>query len=104
MSYMATIVDPHDGDAAPWWESFDHADAQAALEAARTHIHTARPDDRIGADDGHGIHPIVAGPTHATRVATLVIAATDDHPPATPTASPQWGSPTTQHHRRGRAP
>lgn len=90
MSCTATIVDPHDGDAAPLRESFDHADGQAALEAARTHIHTARPDDRIAADDGHGIHPIVAGPAHSTRVATLVITATDDHPRATPTALRHW--------------
>ncbi|KDE96921.1 hypothetical protein Y900_030270 [Mycolicibacterium aromaticivorans JS19b1 = JCM 16368] len=79
MSYTATIVDPYDPDAASWWEAFDHADAQAALRAVRTPTIASRPDD------GHGIHPILAGPTHTTRVAPLVIA-TDDHSQATRTA------------------
>jgi hypothetical protein len=88
MSYTATIVDPHDADAVPWWESHGHADVQAAMQAARTHVDATHPADRIGDDDGHGVHAIFTGPTSETRIATLVITPTDDDVSAAPTAPP----------------
>ena len=90
MSCTATIIDSGH-DHAPWWESFGHGDTQAAIQAARAHIDATRPGDRIDGGDGHGVHAIFAGPTSETRVATLVIAATDDEDDdvsTTPTAPP----------------
>ena len=89
MSFTATIIESGH-DHAPWWESFGHSDAQAAMQAARAHIGATQPGDRIDGGDGHGVHAIFAGPTSETRVATLVIAATDDDEddPTTPTATP----------------
>lgn len=78
MSYTATIVDPHDADAMPMWESFDHADLDVALQAAQTYIHATQPGDRLFGE-GHGVYAIWIGPAPSTRVATLVIAPTDDH-------------------------
>ncbi|WP_276761184.1 hypothetical protein [Mycolicibacter arupensis] len=43
MSYSATITDLHDPDAMPMWESFDHADPDAALQAAHTYITPFNP-------------------------------------------------------------
>lgn len=78
MSYTATITDPHDPDAMPMWESFDHPDPADALQAAHTYIHAAQPADRI-IDEGHGTYAILTGTTPAQRVATLVIDEHDDH-------------------------
>jgi hypothetical protein len=78
MSHSAIITDPHDADAMPMWESFDHASLDAALQAARTHIRETQPGDRI-VGEGHGVYAIWTGPEPSTRVATLVIAAADDH-------------------------
>lgn len=78
MSYSATIRDPHDPDAMPMWESSDHPDQTAALQAAQTYIHATQPADRI-VNEGHGVYAILAGATPAQRVATLVIDEEDDH-------------------------
>jgi hypothetical protein len=78
MTYSATITDPHAPDAMPMWESFDHADPAAALQAAHTYIHAAQPADRI-IDEGHGVYAILTGAKPAERVATLVIDEHDDH-------------------------
>lgn len=78
MSYTATITDPHDADAMPMWESFDNTDLDDALRAAQTYIHATQPGDRI-VDEGDGVYAIWTGPAPSTRVATLVIAPTDNH-------------------------
>lgn len=77
MSYAATITDPHEPGAMPMWESLDHADFDAALQAAHTYIHATKPGDRI-VEDGHGSYAIRTGTAPFTRVATLTIAPTDD--------------------------
>lgn len=81
MSYTATITDPHDADAMPLWESFDHVDGADALRAAQTYVHATQPGDRI-ADAGQGTYAIWSGPAPATRVATLVITTTDESTPS----------------------
>lgn len=78
MSYSAIITDPRDADAMPMWESFDHASLDAALQAAQTHIRETQPGDRL-VDEGHSVYAIWTSPEPSTRVATLVIAAADDH-------------------------
>lgn len=78
MTYSATITDPHDPDAIPMSESFDHADRAAALQAAHTYIHATQPADRI-IDEAHGVYAVLTGATPAERVATLVIDEVDDH-------------------------
>lgn len=88
MSYTATITDPHDADAMPLWESFDHPDVAEALHAARTYVQATQPDDRI-TDAGQGTYAIWTGPAPATRVATLVITPTDEHD--TPAFAPTPG-------------
>ncbi len=77
MSYSATITDPHNPDAMPMWESFDHADQTAALLAAHTYIHATQPADRI-VDQGHGVYTVLTGATPAEHVATLIIDEDDD--------------------------
>ncbi|WP_245908937.1 hypothetical protein [Mycobacterium neglectum] len=89
MSYSATITDPHEADAMPMWESFGHADVDAALQAAQTYIHATQPGDRIVAE-GQGVYAVWTGPAPSTRVATVVIAPADDHPCR---ARPQDGAP-----------
>lgn len=87
MSYTAIITDPHDPDAMPMWESFEHTDIQDALQASRAYIHAAQPGDHI-ADDGDGTYAIRSGPAAtSTRVATLVIAPTDEHHGQAPTTA-----------------
>jgi hypothetical protein len=78
MSYTASITDPHEPDAMPMWESFDHADLDDALRAAQTYIHATQPGDHI-VDEGNGVYAIWTGPAPSMRVATLVIAPTEDH-------------------------
>lgn len=78
MRYTATITDPHEQDAMPMWESLNHADPAAALQAAQTYIHAAQPADRI-IDEGHGVYAVLTGATPAERVATLIIDEDDDH-------------------------
>lgn len=89
MSHTVTINDPHQPDAMPMWESFDHATAEDAYRAAQTHIEAARPDDRI-VDQGHGVYEVwtAAGDRPATQVATIVIAPSD-HLHADPARGPQ---------------
>lgn len=77
MSYTATITDPYDDDGMPMWESFDHADVNDALHAAQTYVHATQPADRI-VGEGHGVYAIWTSPAPSTRVATLVIAPTED--------------------------
>lgn len=79
MSYTATISDPNEPDAMPIWESFDHASADDAYQAAQSHVHAAQPGDRI-VDEGHGRYAIWAPDGNAgwTLAATLVVSATDD--------------------------
>lgn len=78
MSYTAIITDPHEADAMPMWESFGRADVDDALRAAQTYIHATQPGDRI-VDEGQGVYTVWSGPAPSTHVATLVIAANDDH-------------------------
>ena len=54
------------------------ADLDDAVRAAQTYIHATQPGDRI-VDEGHGVYAIWTGPAPSTRLATLVIAPTDDH-------------------------
>jgi hypothetical protein len=79
MSRTVTITDPHQPDAMPMWESFDHTTADDAYRAAQTHIETAQPDDRI-VDEAHGVYSVwtADGDRPATHVATIVIAPSDD--------------------------
>jgi hypothetical protein len=72
VSYSAIITDPHEADAMPMWESFDHADFDDALQAAQAHIRATQPGDRI-VDEGHGVYAIWSSTVPSTRVATLVI-------------------------------
>lgn len=83
MSHTVTITDPRQPDAMPMWESFDHATADDAYRAARTHIEAAQPDDRI-VDEAHGVYSVwnAAGDRPPTHVATIVIAPGDDRPAA----------------------
>ena len=79
MSHTVTINDPHQPDAMPMWESFDHATAEDAYRAAQTHIEAARPDDRI-VDQSPGVYAVwtAAGDRSAIQVATIVTAPSDD--------------------------
>jgi len=79
MSYTATISDPHEPDAMPLWESFDHPTFDDANRAAQAHVQAAQPGDRI-VDEGHGLYAIWGADDGARcpHVATLVIAPTDD--------------------------
>ena len=79
MSHTVTIIDPHEPDAMPMWESFDHATAEDAYRAAQTHIKATQPDDRI-VEQAHGVYAVwtAAGDRTATHVATIVIAPSDD--------------------------
>lgn len=81
MSHTVTITDPRQPDAMPMWESFDHATADDAYRAARTHIEAARPDDRI-VDEAHGVYSVwsAACDRSPTHVATVVITPSDDLP------------------------
>ena len=97
MSYSATITDPHEPDAMPMWESFDHPNLDDALQAARAHIHATQPDDVI-VDEGHGGYAIWTGPASAARVAVLVIAPTDD------SRSQESANPTSSAHRHPPSP
>jgi hypothetical protein len=93
MSYTAIITDPHDPDAMPMWESFEHPDIQDALQASRAYIHATRPGDHIS-DDGHGIYAIRSGPAPSSAwVATLVIAPTDEHHGQAPNLAPTVAMP-----------
>jgi hypothetical protein len=79
MSYTATISDPHEPDAMPMWESFDHPTFDDAYRAGQAHVQAAQPGDRI-VDEGHALYAIWGADRTArcTHVATLVIAPTDD--------------------------
>jgi hypothetical protein len=79
MSHTVTINDPHQPDAMPMWESFDHATAEDAYRAAQTHIETTQPGDRI-VDQSPGVYGVwtAAGDRPATHVATIVIGPSDD--------------------------
>ncbi|OFJ50893.1 hypothetical protein [Mycolicibacterium grossiae] len=84
MTHTTTIADPHEPDAMPLWESFDHATAENAYAAARDHIAAAQPDDRI-VDQGSGVYAVLSGADlGAAQVATIVISP-DDETPAAPT-------------------
>jgi hypothetical protein len=92
MIYTAAITDPHDPDAMPMWESFDHPNVQDALQASRAYIHATRPGDHI-TDDGEGTYAIWTGPAPSnTRVATLVIAPTDEHHGQPPTTASHFAT------------
>lgn len=86
MTHTVTITDPHDPDAMPLWESFNHATAEDAYRAARDHIAAAQPHDRIvGQTDG--VYAVMsAADLNATRAATVVISP-DDDPAAEPTTT-----------------
>jgi hypothetical protein len=83
MNHTVIITDPHQPDAMPMWESFDHDSAEDAYRVAQTHIKTAQPDDRI-VDQGHGVYEVwtAAGERPTKHVATIVIAPSDDLPAA----------------------
>jgi hypothetical protein len=88
MSHTVTITDPRQPDAAPLWESLDHATVEDAYHAARTHVGAAQPDDRI-VDEADGVHSVwtAAGDQPPMHVATITIAPSDDLPadPTRPT-------------------
>ncbi|BBZ31307.1 hypothetical protein MMAD_56020 (plasmid) [Mycolicibacterium madagascariense] len=82
MTYTASITEPAESDAMPLWESFDHATAENAFDAARRHIAAAQPFDRI-VDLGGDVYAVLSGAGHgAERVATVVISPGDDAPAA----------------------
>lgn len=86
MSHTVTIIDPHEPDAMPMWESFDHATAEDAYRAAQTHIEATQPDDRI-VNQGDGVYAVLTGADpNATRVATIVISPGEE-PDAAPAAT-----------------
>lgn len=74
MCDSATITDPHETDAMPMWESFDHAEFADALRAAQAHLHATQPADRV-IEEAPGVYGIWTSPPTSTRVATLVIGA-----------------------------
>jgi hypothetical protein len=78
-----TVTDPHEPEAMPFWESFDHATAEDAYRAARNHIEATQPRDRI-IGQADGVYAVVsAADLNATRVATVVISPGED-PDAAP--------------------
>lgn len=77
MRYSATITDPHQPDAMPMWESFDHTEFADALQAAHAYIHATQPADRV-VEEAPGVYGIWTSPPTSTRVATLVIEPTEE--------------------------
>lgn len=77
MRYSATITDPHEPDAMPMWESFDHSEFADALQAAQAYIHATQPADRV-VEEAPGVYGIWTSPPTSTRVATLVIEPTEE--------------------------
>jgi hypothetical protein len=84
MSYIAVISDVTHADGMPLWESAEQPTAESAYELAEKHIHATQPDDQIVPADDRGVYAVWAQSDRArsTRVATLIITATDGSPVA----------------------
>jgi len=72
MSYSATITDPHEADAMPMWESFGHADVDAALQAAQKHNPgiASSPKGRASTPSGPALRPRHESPPSSSHQRT----------------------------------